>query len=305
MKALRAPGLAGYSRRQIEELEEHAKTYGAAGLAWILEGGVSRFYQAQQAEIQGWGRKRATCWCWWRRPWRCLHGPGRRAHGAGPAPGAGRGGRLPSLLRDRLPAVRLEPEATLGRRAPHVLEPAGAVPRPPRTGSGRGARLYDAVISPSCNARIRDPGHLGGGSRTVLGIFKKAVSSAATTVKALRAPGLAGYSRRRSTGSLRWRNTPRPTAPPENDEQDQALYAPGVDEVRRERAGERRITLLPSATGRNPRCRGDGSGRPAGAAQTRFRRRPGAPPARRWAPYAASWPGARGWPRRAPSVPAS
>ena len=57
VKALRAPGLAGYSRRQIEELEEHAKTYGAAGLAWMkcgadgLESGVSRFYQAQQAEI--------------------------------------------------------------------------------------------------------------------------------------------------------------------------------------------------------------------------------------------------------------
>ena len=57
VKALRAPGLAGYSRRQVEELEEHAKTYGAAGLAWMkcgaggLESGVSRFYQAQQAEI--------------------------------------------------------------------------------------------------------------------------------------------------------------------------------------------------------------------------------------------------------------
>ena len=59
VKALRARSLAGYSRRQIEELEEHAKTYGAAGLAWMkcgtegLEGGVSRFYQAQQAEICG------------------------------------------------------------------------------------------------------------------------------------------------------------------------------------------------------------------------------------------------------------
>ena len=57
VKALRAPGLAGYSRRQIEELEEHAKTYGAAGLAWLkctadgFEGGVSRFYQAQRAQI--------------------------------------------------------------------------------------------------------------------------------------------------------------------------------------------------------------------------------------------------------------
>ncbi len=58
VKALRGSGLAGYSRRQIEELEEHAKTYGAGGLAWIkcgengLEGGVARFYQAQQAEIR-------------------------------------------------------------------------------------------------------------------------------------------------------------------------------------------------------------------------------------------------------------
>ena len=57
VKALRAPGLAGYSRRRIEELEEHAKTYGAAGLAWMkcgaegLEGGVARFYQGQQEEI--------------------------------------------------------------------------------------------------------------------------------------------------------------------------------------------------------------------------------------------------------------
>ena len=57
VKALRAPGLAGYSRRQIEELEGHAKTYGAAGLAWLkcgaagLESGVSRFYQGQQADI--------------------------------------------------------------------------------------------------------------------------------------------------------------------------------------------------------------------------------------------------------------
>ena len=58
VKALRAPGLAGYSRRRIEELEEHAKTYGAAGLAWMkcgadgLEGGVARFYQGQREEIR-------------------------------------------------------------------------------------------------------------------------------------------------------------------------------------------------------------------------------------------------------------
>ena len=58
VKALRAPGLAGYSRRRIEELEQHAKTYGAAGMAWMkcgadgLEGGVARFYHGQQEEIR-------------------------------------------------------------------------------------------------------------------------------------------------------------------------------------------------------------------------------------------------------------
>jgi aspartyl-tRNA synthetase len=47
-----------YSRKQIEELEAHAKIYKAAGLAWmkvnaagILEGGVSKFFAEQSAEI--------------------------------------------------------------------------------------------------------------------------------------------------------------------------------------------------------------------------------------------------------------
>ena len=35
VKALVAPGCAGYSRAQIAELEEVAKTYGAKGLAWM------------------------------------------------------------------------------------------------------------------------------------------------------------------------------------------------------------------------------------------------------------------------------
>jgi aspartyl-tRNA synthetase len=47
-----------YSRKQIEELEAHAKIYKAAGLAWmkvnaagVLEGGVSKFFTEQSAAI--------------------------------------------------------------------------------------------------------------------------------------------------------------------------------------------------------------------------------------------------------------
>jgi aspartyl-tRNA synthetase len=63
VKALVAPGRIGervieYSRKTIEELEAHAKIYKAKGLAWMkvgqggaLEGGVSKFFTAQAAEI--------------------------------------------------------------------------------------------------------------------------------------------------------------------------------------------------------------------------------------------------------------
>lgn len=49
VKALRAEGCADFSRKQISELEEVAKTYGAKGLAWFKlgesgpEGGISKF----------------------------------------------------------------------------------------------------------------------------------------------------------------------------------------------------------------------------------------------------------------------
>jgi aspartyl-tRNA synthetase len=58
VKALRVPGGAQYSRKQIEAWEEVAKTYGAKGLAWMkcgeqgLEGGIARFYEAQTEAIQ-------------------------------------------------------------------------------------------------------------------------------------------------------------------------------------------------------------------------------------------------------------
>jgi aspartyl-tRNA synthetase len=66
VKALVVPGQAGYSRKQIEELEAQAKIYKAKGLAWMkvagtqaepaLEGGVAKFFTANAAAIiQGLG----------------------------------------------------------------------------------------------------------------------------------------------------------------------------------------------------------------------------------------------------------
>jgi aspartyl-tRNA synthetase len=68
VKALVVPGKAGYSRKQIEELETHAKVYKAKGLAWmkvagssdtpVLEGGVSKFFATNAVDIvRGLGAK--------------------------------------------------------------------------------------------------------------------------------------------------------------------------------------------------------------------------------------------------------
>ena len=58
VRVLRAPGCAGYSRKQIDELEGTAKVYGAKGLAWMkvgdsgeLEGGVSKFFQDRSQAV--------------------------------------------------------------------------------------------------------------------------------------------------------------------------------------------------------------------------------------------------------------
>jgi aspartyl-tRNA synthetase len=57
VKTLVVPGCAGYSRKQISDLEETAKIYGAKGLAWMkvtdggLEGGISKFFQSLASEI--------------------------------------------------------------------------------------------------------------------------------------------------------------------------------------------------------------------------------------------------------------
>ncbi|MBN2351467.1 MAG: aspartate--tRNA ligase [Spirochaetales bacterium] len=58
VKALVAPGCGEYSRKQITDLEETAKTYGAKGLAWMkvtkegrLEGGVAKFFEKIAAEV--------------------------------------------------------------------------------------------------------------------------------------------------------------------------------------------------------------------------------------------------------------
>ncbi|ADK79468.1 aspartate--tRNA ligase [Sediminispirochaeta smaragdinae] len=57
VKALVASGCAGYSRKQISELEDAAKVYGAKGLAWMkvgesgIEGGVSKFFDGIADEL--------------------------------------------------------------------------------------------------------------------------------------------------------------------------------------------------------------------------------------------------------------
>jgi aspartyl-tRNA synthetase len=61
VKALVVPGGATYSRRQIEDLEAHAKIYRAKGLAWmklsgteaepVLEGGVAKFFAGRVAAV--------------------------------------------------------------------------------------------------------------------------------------------------------------------------------------------------------------------------------------------------------------
>ncbi|NQT59036.1 MAG: aspartate--tRNA ligase [Bacteroidetes bacterium] len=57
VKALNAKGCASYSRKQISELEQAAKIYGAKGLAWVkvteagMEGGITKFIEDQADEI--------------------------------------------------------------------------------------------------------------------------------------------------------------------------------------------------------------------------------------------------------------
>ena len=64
VKALVVKGGAGYSRKQIEELEAHAKIYKAKGMAWMkvsggapegaaMEGGVAKFFAENAAQITG------------------------------------------------------------------------------------------------------------------------------------------------------------------------------------------------------------------------------------------------------------
>ena len=64
VKALVVSGQADYSRKQITELEEVARTYGAKGLAWTrvrasdaggltLEGGIGKFFAPRATEIVG------------------------------------------------------------------------------------------------------------------------------------------------------------------------------------------------------------------------------------------------------------
>jgi aspartyl-tRNA synthetase len=57
VKALVVPQSADYSRKQITDLEDVAKTYGAKGLAWTkvteegLDGGIGKFFAGQETDI--------------------------------------------------------------------------------------------------------------------------------------------------------------------------------------------------------------------------------------------------------------
>ncbi|MCX7788760.1 MAG: aspartate--tRNA ligase [Spirochaetes bacterium] len=57
VKVLVAPGCGNYSRKQISDLEQTAKTYKAQGLAWMkvtgqtLEGGIAKFYEPSASRI--------------------------------------------------------------------------------------------------------------------------------------------------------------------------------------------------------------------------------------------------------------
>jgi len=57
VKALRIPGKADYSRKQIDNLEKTARIYGAKGLAWFkvtddgIEGGVAKFLQEIREDL--------------------------------------------------------------------------------------------------------------------------------------------------------------------------------------------------------------------------------------------------------------
>ncbi|WP_018527093.1 aspartate--tRNA ligase [Alkalispirochaeta alkalica] len=62
VKALVVPGQAGFSRKQITDLEETARTYGARGLAWTkvtrddsgsitFEGGIAKFFAPRAGDI--------------------------------------------------------------------------------------------------------------------------------------------------------------------------------------------------------------------------------------------------------------
>ncbi|MBN1525648.1 MAG: aspartate--tRNA ligase [Spirochaetales bacterium] len=58
VKVLVVPGCSEYSRKQITDLEDVAKTYGAKGLAWMkitgdsgVEGGIARFFESSAKDI--------------------------------------------------------------------------------------------------------------------------------------------------------------------------------------------------------------------------------------------------------------
>ncbi len=104
VKAVRAPGLATYSRKQIDELEALARQWGARGLAWVKvqEGGK---LQGSVARFLGDGARTALL----------------EATGAEPGDLVLMVAGAPELVADVLGRLRLEVGERLGLRDPDVL----------------------------------------------------------------------------------------------------------------------------------------------------------------------------------------
>ena len=101
VKGLAAPGCAGYTRKQIDELTEFAKKEGAKGLVTLVhdEGGIraqgagAKFSDAEKAghPRPPAAQSRATCCCSWpTSPAVANETPGRLRAGDGPPAEAGR-----------------------------------------------------------------------------------------------------------------------------------------------------------------------------------------------------------------------
>ena len=214
VKAIVAPGMAGVTRREIDELTERAKRFGAKGLAHLaleaggeVKGPIAKFLSdddaARDHRASGRGRGRPH-------PHRRRHAGGRRRR---PRPAAGRARRPARAGRPGRPRLRLGPplpDVPVGRRD----RPLGRDPQPVqrRRARGRGAARDGVRRSRASRRRtIRPaaPGRCSTTSRSTAGSSAAArsgsigatSSSAASRCRASRSRGCARSSARCSRRS--------------------------------------------------------------------------------------------------------